>query len=74
MIINIVIEGESLSSQQLWQEFLTALECFCDGVGWSVEYHLPSDSSCAIFADALAPEQNQWMPETLPELDRGRLE
>ena len=34
-----------------WQDFLAWLELFCQQQGWDVEYHLPTDYSCAIFAD-----------------------
>ena len=34
-----------------WSDFLAWLERFCHHQGWDVEYYLPSDYSCAIFAD-----------------------
>jgi hypothetical protein len=37
----------------LWDEIHVALKCFTQKLGWSLEYHLPSDFSVAVFADDL---------------------
>ena len=34
-----------------WPDFLAWLELFCQHQGWDVEYYLPSDHACAIFAN-----------------------
>lgn len=51
--VQITIQQADDDMASVWFAFVSAIEQFCAEQGWSVEYHLPTDFSIAIFADAL---------------------
>lgn len=59
-----------LEERLSWPEFLAALERYCEGRGWELEFDTESDCSCAIVA---YPEQREDSTDISPEYIQGEL-